>query len=224
MGENMSAAEIMALARDNEGMFGGNGGGMFMMLILFLLLGGNGLGGLGGNNGAMNQVNNDFLYTQSKIDGLSAGLINQTNQINQTLNAGFNGVSMGLCNLGHQIDSGFCATNRNVDSVKTQMMQDKCDITNTIRDSVQGLMNAQQADKIDALRERLSVAQNAANNAAQTQDILSRLCPQPVPSYAVMNPNTPMVPLAGVPFGGYYGAPYGVPFGGHGCHKDPCGC
>ena len=204
MGENTSMADLLNLAKDNNGGgFGGNNG-MFMILILFLLFAGGGLGGgFGGANSAVvNQVNNDFLYTQTKIDNLASGLISQTTALNATMNAGFSGVNMGLCQLGHQIDSGFCATNRNVDSVKFQMAQDTCTITNAIGQSTQSILGYLTGQEIAGLREQLTIARGELSNAAQTAQITERLCPPSRPAYLTSPPGMPVVPFAGAPFGG----------------------
>ena len=218
MMEGITPTMPIAPAYSNgDGMMGGSN--WIWIILIFFLIGGNNGGGLFGGggvaaNGATNLINNDFLYSQQKIDNLGQAIITQTNQLNQTMNAGFNGVQMALCQQGHQIDSGFCQTNRNIDSVKFQMAQDTCTITSAIGASAQTLLNYMTGQEIANWRERALSAENRENNANQTAAIIGQLQPYPTPSY--------LTAPAGVPFGYYPGA-YGgpSPFGFGGC--EPCG-
>ena len=199
----------------------GMGGGWIWILLIFLLLGGRGLGGLGGDtgvqaNGATNLINNDFLYSQQKIDNLGQANLAQTTQINQTLNAGFSGVQMGMCQLGHQIDSGFCATNRNIDQVRFEAAQNTCAITGAISASTQAVKDLINGNTMQDLRDRNLELASALNNGQQTAAIINNLRPYPQPSYFVAPP--------AVGFGAY--APY-APFAAGGCNPcnpcNPCG-
>lgn len=196
----------MTPASSSTDAMGGMGNWMWI-IIIFLLLGNNGNGLFGNNNGvaangATNLINNDFLYSQQKIDNLGQALINQTTALNQTINSGFNGVSMGMCNLGHQIDSGFCGVNRNIDSVKFEAAQNTCAITTAIAASTQAIKDLINGNTMQDLRDRNGELSNALNNSVQTQNIINQLRPYPTPTYITAPP--------GLPFG-YAGVPMNNP-------------
>lgn len=87
-GSGLTASDVMALTKDNDGMFGGVGG--FILLFIFLMaISGNGFG-FGGNNNVVNALGQsdlqNSLYFQSQdaaIRGLAQG---QCNIIDSALN------------------------------------------------------------------------------------------------------------------------------------------
>lgn len=192
MGNEIQTTMPVAPANSANGDMNMMGGSWIWIILIFLLLGGN--GGLFGNRdgvgatNATNLINNDFLYTQQKVDNLGQALISQTNQLNQTLNSGFNGVQMTLCNVGHQIDNGFCSTNRNIDQVRFDAAQNTCTITNAITAGNQAILSYLTSQEIANWRERAQAAEARENNANQTAAIINTLRPYPNPSFTVAPP------------------------------------
>ena len=173
---------------DKRNGFLGGDSSILWIFLLFLLFGfgrHGGFGGSGVDGGVGNMVNNDFLYTQTKIDSLRQELTGQTTAINQTINTGFNQVGLNLCNLGHQIDTGFCSINRNIDQVRAEANLNVCTITNATRDEGSKTRDLINANTMQELRDRLNEAQINASNAQQTNAIVGALRPYPVPAYAV---------------------------------------
>ena len=119
LNEGLSIADAMALAKDNDGMFGsGNGGWVFF--LFFLLAWGN--GGFGGLNGAAQgaltraEMFDGFNAQDIKdgIRGLSNGLCDGFYALNTTNLQGFNGVDRALC-------QGFAGTNAAITDLGYQM-------------------------------------------------------------------------------------------------------
>lgn len=190
--QGLTIADVLALQDkdDGGGFMGGNG--MWIFFLFFLLAWGNGGGGLfGGGNAAnanMNQITNDFLYTNlgSQIrdsfsqtaDGLreiSQGLCQGFSSTNMSMMQGFNNLGNGICNLGYQMSQCCCETNRNIDAVRAENYRNTCEIVNAVRsdgDATRALINS---NTMQELRDNLQAAQLALSNANQTQNILSSL-------------------------------------------------
>ena len=86
----LSASDVLALTRDNDGMFGGVGG--FILLFIFLMaISGNGFGF--GNNGstglALADIQNS-LYNQSQDNNARSLAQGQCNIVDTILNANYN--------------------------------------------------------------------------------------------------------------------------------------
>lgn len=84
--------------------------------------------------------------------------------------------------LSRDIDKGFCQTNYNMQTQNTQVLS-------AIDRSTDRILERMTNDKLDALRDENSALRLAASQAAQTNCIVSRLNPTPVPAYQVPNPN-----------------------------------
>lgn len=218
----------------NDGMM--NGGSWIWILLIFVLLGGNGFGGLGnggvGATPATNLINNDFLYTQQKIDNLNQGLVSQTNQINQSLCQGFGGVQSSIANLGFQLQQCCCNIERTIDQSRFEATQNKCDITTAIGASTQAIKdlingNTMQDLRDDRERWREMYSQSNQTNAITgyvTQAINQRF-PYPAPANVVGYG----YPGFGAGYPGFGFAPFGIDGFkdgrcGHDGHHGHCGC
>ena len=167
-------------------MFGGNGFGF---------------GGFGGGYGAQQISNEFLysnlnagqeairagqLATQNGIASLGFDLTNQINGMGQTLGQGLCSTTYELSSkidasrydqalsaqeLSRQISDCCCSTNRNIDALANQMSMDTCAIREAIfRDGEQtrALINA---NTMQELRDKLSAAEMALSNSAQTNAI-----------------------------------------------------
>lgn len=184
--------------KSDGGMFGGGDGGFIWVLFLILLLGGgSGFGGLGGNAAAATVgLNNEFLYTQQKID-----------TTNQGMNAGFAGVNQGLCALGHQADIQFCGVNRNIDQSRFEAAQNTAAIMKNSDDNTQKILDRMQAYEIQELRDRVQTCMAEKSNMEQNVFLVNQLHPYPIPA-------TPVGYNFGYGFGGAGYAAAATPFGG----------
>ena len=167
-------------------MFGGNGFGF---------------GGFGGGYGSQQISNEFLysnlnagqeairagqLATQNGIASLGFDLTNQINGMGQTLGQGLCSTTYELSSkidasrydqalsaqeLSRQISDCCCSTNRNIDALANQMSMDTCAIREAIfRDGEQtrALINA---NTMQELRDKLSAAEMALSNSAQTNAI-----------------------------------------------------
>ena len=227
MAENsgdLSLGYMMGQSEGNNGGFGGMGDG-WLGLILFAMIfgwgrGGFGGGGFGGGCGCEAAVSSGFALNglENGIRGIQQGLCDGFYAVNTGLLTGFNGIQS-------QLAQCCCETQRGIDSVKYDMATGLCGLGNTINGVARDIMENQNAgvrsildfltqDKISSLQaenqalkfQASQSAQNAfitATQEAQTAELIRRIAPMPVPSYAVP-------------------APY--PYCGSGYSTGGCGC
>jgi len=161
--------------------FGGMGTWL-IILILFLFMGGNGFGGFGAGNAAwlMNSNNNH----DNTVD-----IINNNTQWSQQLAAQQN-----LANQTTLITQGFCGVNNNIEKAILAGQQNTAAIIASSAANVQKVLDKLCEQETDRLRTALAEAKVIANNAAQTNELLSKLQPTAVPSYIVSSPYTSIYP------------------------------
>lgn len=157
-------------------------GTWLIILILFLFMGGNGFGGFGAGNAAwlMNSNNNH----DNTVD-----IINNNTQWSQQLAAQQN-----LSNQTTLITQGFCGVNNNIEKAILAWQQNTAAIIASSAANVQKVLDKLCEQETDRLRTALAEAKVIANNAAQTNELLSKLQPTAVPSYIVSSPYTSIYP------------------------------
>lgn len=180
--ENINGVMPVYEMNKGDGMYGG---GWFWIFFLFLLLGGNGFG----MNG-MNQITNDFLYTNLKntVDNGFTQVANQNFALQKDLCQGFNGVTQGLANLGYQQQACCCEVNRNIDAVRAEAYKNTCEITNAIHAEGEATRALMTQETIQKLRDELQSAQLQLGNLSQTANIIGTLRPYPQPAYITCSP------------------------------------
>jgi len=156
----MSAADVLALTRGNDGGFFGGSMGIFSLIIIFILLfGGN--GGFWGNSGATALGQSDLqnsLYFQSQdaaIRGLANGQCTLTDTV---LTSNYNNL-VAMKDIQQQISNSIAAIGNLVtseNSATRQMIQD-----NYIREL---------SDKLATTRDALSNANQTAALTAAVQN------------------------------------------------------
>lgn len=154
--ETLSAADVAAVTRNNDG---GNGGGMWgndwAWIIILLLFGygrngfGGGFGG-GGNSGCgcspcATQADVRAAVDQqtliSKIDQQTYGLADVFNSLNTNLNNNFRGIDNAICTLGYQ-------GAQHANDISRQLADCCCKIESGIeRSTTQGIMNTNLLDR-----------------------------------------------------------------------------
>lgn len=176
-----------------NGMDTQNFGGMgtwLIILILFLFNGNwfGGFGGFGGGNAAawlLNGQNNNNNHDNT-VD-----LINNNTQWQQQMFANQN-----LANQTTLITQWFCNTNNNIEKAILAGQQNTAAIIASSAANVQKVLDKLCEQETDRLRTALAESRVIANNAAQTNELLSKLQPTPIPSWIVSSPYTSIYPPA----------------------------
>ena len=168
--------------------FGGMGTWL-IILILFLFMG-NWFGGFGwfGGNGAawlawMSNNNNNHDNT---VD-----IINNNTQWQQQMAAQQN-----LANQTTLLTQWFCGVNSNIEKAILAGQQNTAAIIAASWANVQRVLDKLCEQETQRLRTELAETRVIANNANQTNELLSRLQPTPIPSWIVSSPYTSIYPPA----------------------------
>lgn len=147
-GSGLSASDVLALTRDNDGMFGGVGG--FILLFIFLMaISGNGFG-FGGNS------------TGLALADIQASLYNQTQDANAR------SLAQGQCNL---TDTVLNASYNNLLASKDtqyQISNSVASLGNLISQENQATRNMIMQNKIDMLNDQIVVLRGQNSNLEQT--------------------------------------------------------
>ena len=157
----LSAADIAAVTRNNNGNNGMFGNDWAWIIILLLFgYGGRGFGGFGGGFGgggipcgtpatqadlAAGFNNSAVLAGLNDIKLGQANAINYNNQgfngLNTAILSGFNGVERGFCDISHQISDCCCGTKQAIADVKYTVAQEACEtrhsMSNNTRDIIE---------------------------------------------------------------------------------------
>ena len=162
-GSGMSAADVLALTRDNNGLFGGAGStmGIFALIIIFILLfGGN--GGFWGNNTTSTALGmadlQNSLYFQSQdatLRGLAQGQCNMTDTI---LTSNYNNL-VAMKDIQQQISNSIAAIGNQV-----------AEQGNMTRSLMQQNYINELSDKLQTTRDELSNARQTSALAAAIQN------------------------------------------------------
>ena len=151
----LTAGDIMALTKDNDG-FGFGGVGGFILLFIFLIaISGNGFG-FGGNGNVNQMATADLLYNQSTdsaIRGLAQG---QCNIIDSVLNASYNNL-LASKDISNQISNQTLA------------------ITNTMAQNTNAILTQMNANVINDLRDKLDTTRAELSNVRQTAQITENI-------------------------------------------------
>ena len=130
--------------------------------------------------------------TQRAIDGVNFSTL-------QGFNGLQNQIASCCCDTQRQIERGFCDVGYNMATNTNNIIQSTHNDTDRVIARLDAMENARQAEKIAALQAenqtlKFQASQNAqnafitANQEAQTAELIRRIAPTPVPSYAVPAP------------------------------------
>ena len=155
-GSGLSTSDVLALTRDNDGMFGGVGG--FILLFIFLMaISGNGFG-IGGNGStglALADIQNS-LYNQSQDNNARSLAQGQCNIVDTILNANYNNL-LASKDISNQISNQTLA------------------ITNTMAQNTNAILAQMNANVINDLRDKLDITRAELSNANQTAQITENI-------------------------------------------------
>lgn len=235
-GMPLSAADVAAVTRNNDGDgFGGGGWGAWwiILIVLFAFGGwGRGFGGFGGGSGLEGiatraDINSGFALNglENGIRGIQQGLCDGFYAMNTSMLNGFNSVGTQISNLGFQLQNCCCETQRAIDGVNYNMAKNTCDLQNTMNNNTRDIIDSQNAgtraildylcqDKIQTLQAENQSLKLAASQSNQNSYLTATMDANTAELIRRINP-TP-VPAYTVP------APY--PYAGCGCNYNPCGC
>ena len=184
----MDTNTYMPVIPAGNGDFGGNGAWWLILLFLFMGFGG-GFGGFGNNNaaafaGADVQRGFDQSTIMGGINGIQSTLtssqmadMNQVFGIQTSILQGFNGIQSQL--------EQCCCDNKTATLQTQAVVQNEGNLTRlAIQNQTQAILDKMCANEIEQLRQtnenlrqQLSMAQLAASQTAQTQQIISALTP-----------------------------------------------
>ena len=150
----LSASDVLALTRNDDG-FGFGGVGGFILLFIFLMaIGGNGFGF--GNNG----VANSFAYSDL-----------QNSLYAQSQDSAIRGLAQGQCNITDTILNNKYDNAVLIKDLSNQMSNSVAAIGNQIANQTATITNLFNQQTIDSLRDKLSVTRDELSNTRQTQVI-----------------------------------------------------
>lgn len=195
-GGGLSAADVAAVTGNNgygNGGWGFGGDGAWWLLVLFLFAANNGWGngfGFGGGNGAIpymlnNNTNNDVQrgFDQQAIMGGINGLTsavsngfanaeisrcNSQANILQTLNNNNNAVTSGMNALAMSLQNCCCENRSGIADLKYTIATENCADRSAVSDGIRDII---------------------ANQSANTQAILDKLCQQEIDTLKTQNAN-----------------------------------
>ena len=154
-GSGLSASDVLAMTRDNDG-FGFGGVGGFILLFIFLIaLGGNGFG-LGGSNGlALADIQNS-LYNQSQDNNARSLAQGQCNITDAILNASYNNL-LASKDTQYQISNSTAA------------------LSNQISNQTLAMQNMFNEAQIRELSDKLATTRDELSNTRQTATLVGAI-------------------------------------------------
>lgn len=122
--------------------------------------------------------------------------------VNATVNQVGNSINQGICNLGYTVQGGFndisrqisdccCQTQRAIDGVNYNLATQSCETRRAIEDSTNRVIGFLTNQQMDALRAENAQLTAQLSNNAQTERIINRLSPCPIPAYPACPPTGP---------------------------------
>jgi hypothetical protein len=165
-----------------------------------MFAGGN-FGGYGSNNSAVNELSNEFLYTNlsSVLNQGFTQIANQSIALQGAVSNGFSQTQLGMMQGFNQLQAGItdaryasqqccCEVERNIDALRYDGAKNTCDIITASNANTQRILDKMCETEVNRLRTELQSAQLVINNNNQTQQLISQLRPVPSPAYIVANP------------------------------------
>lgn len=154
-GSGLTASDVLAMTRDNDG-FGFGGVGGFILLFIFLIaLGGNGFG-FGGNGSVSQMATADLLY-------------------NQSTDSAIRGLAQGQCGITDTILNSKYDTALMLKDASQQLSNSVASIGNLVVQENQATRNMILQNKIDALADQVTVLRGENSNLKQTAQITENI-------------------------------------------------
>lgn len=192
------------------GGFGGWGGDWLAIIVLAALFGngGWGFGGFGGGGGYGGglygdvQRGFDTAGINNKLNGIENGLCDGFYAVNTGMLNGFAGVERSIMQSGYETrgaitDVGYalkdccCQTQRAIDGVNYNLATQSCETRRAIEDNTNRVIAFLTNEKIDSLRTENAALTAQLSQNAQTDRLINRLAPYPIPAYPACPPTGP---------------------------------
>ena len=187
MNSGLSAGDIMALTKNNDGFFGDGIWGIIMLLIIAGLFSGNGFGW--GNRG--NLANDTLLgdeFIKRDLFNVNQNVSNTACQTQkEVLENRFN-CSQNACNTQKEILESRYTTQLGFQNAQANLSNCCCDLKTAIHAEGEATRSMLQNDKIEQLRDQVYASNLALNNANLANTVINSVRPFPIPSYTVTSP------------------------------------
>ena len=208
--DNMSLADIAAVTNKDkcsDGFFGE--GGFFWIVVLFLVFGMMGGGLWGNNNGLQGALTRgemadgfntaQILRNQSDITrdqfGMQRDILENRFtaqqcccQTQQNIMQSRYDNALGQAATQREIMDNRFTTQLGFQNMQAQQAQCCCDLKTAVHAEAEATRALITANEMQALRDKLQLAQAALNNDAQTQQLLSAINKVPQPAYLTCSP------------------------------------
>lgn len=188
-GNGLSAGDVLALSRDNDGFFGDGIWGIIMLLIIAGLFSGNGFGWGNRNNGITEEyIANQF--TQRDLYNNNTNILDTKYALGTEIMENRYQAQVGDCGLSKEIMQNRYDNALGNQTILANQAQCCCDLKTIIHAEGEATRNMIQEDKIQQLRDQVYASNLALNNANLANQIISTVRPFPTPSYVVSSPYT----------------------------------
>ena len=202
MYEGLSAGDILALTRDQDGM-GNAWNNPFIYLVWLALLGGGGLWGNRRDDSALqSSLTRSDLFegfnnqdVNSQLRGLTSGLCDGFYAINSGLKDGFYGVQGALAENRFAQQNCCCEIKGGIKDLSAEGYRNTCEITTAIHaegEATRALINSNTMQELrDKLADRdreLQTANFQLSQQTQTAALVGTLRPFPQPAYITCSP------------------------------------
>lgn len=202
MNEGLSAGDILALTRDQDGM-GNAWNNPFIYLVWLALLGGNGgLFGNRDNNALQGALTRSDMFegfnnqdVNSQLRGITNGLCDGFYAVNNGLKDGFYGIQSALAENRFAQQNCCCEIKGGIKDLSAEGYRNTCEITTAIHaegEATRALINSNTMQELrDKLAERdrdLQSVQFQLSQQAQNATLIGTLRPFPQPAYITCSP------------------------------------
>lgn len=202
MNEGLSAGDILALTRDQDGMCNA-WNNPFIYLVWLALLGGNGgLFGNRDNNALQGALTRSDMFegfnnqdVNSQLRGITNGLCDGFYAVNNGLKDGFYGIQSALAENRFAQQNCCCEIKGGIKDLSAEGYRNTCEITTAIHaegEATRALINSNTMQELrDKLAERdrdLQTVQFQLSQQAQNATLIGTLRPFPQPAYITCSP------------------------------------
>lgn len=201
MNEGLSAGDILALTKNNEGDMWNN---PFIYLVWLAVLGGGGLfGGRGAGDAAVQgAITRSDLFegfnnqdVNGQLRGITNGICDGFYAVNSGLKDGFYSIQGALAENRFAQQNCCCELGSRIDAVRYEGAQNTCAITNAIHaegEATRALINANTVqdlrDKLEARDRDIMVRDFQLSQLSQTAALVGELRPCAKPAYITCSP------------------------------------
>lgn len=198
MTDGLSAADVMALSRDDENNWMNN---PFIYLVWMWMFGANGwnrnhdasVQGALTRSDLFEGFNNQDVNGQ--LRGITDGICDGFYAMNNSLKDGFFGTQSAIADSRFAQQNCCCETNRNIDSVRAENYKNTCEITTAIHNEGEMTRALINQNTTQALRDKLAdtdrdlqTARFQLSQQTQNATLIDALRPCPIPAYLACSP------------------------------------